>query len=90
MVPRRDDAKNLLVPVAVSASHVAFNSVRLEPTWMILGQSAGVAAAMANSGATGGVVPAVQDVNITLLQQKLVQLGQKLVPSSDWLQRTGF
>ena len=88
MVPRRAEAKNLLVPVAVSASHVAFNSVRLEPTWMILGQSAGVAAAMANSG--DGGVPSVQDVNVTLLQQKLIQLGQKLSPSSDWLLRKGF
>merc|ERR1719276_119395 len=40
MVPRRGEASNLLVPVALSASHVAFNSIRMEPTWMILGQSA--------------------------------------------------
>jgi hypothetical protein len=49
MVPKRGEASNLVVPVAVSASHVAFNSIRMEPTWMILGHAAGVAAAMITS-----------------------------------------
>jgi hypothetical protein len=44
--PRADDCANLLVPVALSCSHVAFCSIRVEPTWMILGQSAGIAAAL--------------------------------------------
>jgi hypothetical protein len=37
----------LLVPVCLSASHIAFSSVRVEPTWMVLGQSSGIAAALA-------------------------------------------
>ena len=45
--PRAHEVTNLLVPVALSASHVAFATIRLEATWMALGQSAGVAAAMA-------------------------------------------
>ena len=41
LTPRREDAKNLLVPVCLSASHVAFGSVRMEPTLMLLGHAAG-------------------------------------------------
>jgi hypothetical protein len=47
LLPKASEADNLLVPVALSSSHVAFSSIRVEPVWMILGQSCGVAAAMA-------------------------------------------
>ena len=47
LVPRREDCANLLVPVCLSASHVAFGSVRMEPTLMMLGEAAGAAAAQA-------------------------------------------
>ena len=90
MIPKRGEVSNLLVPVAVSASHVAFNAIRLEPTWMILGQSAGVAAAMACDGSSSrstasGLAGAggkgiVSEVNITALRAKLLTLGQVL----DW------
>lgn len=67
----------MLVPVCVSASHIAMTSLRMEPVWMILGESAGVAAAMA---ARGGI--AVQEVPYAALRAKLRALHQKLeVPS---------
>jgi hypothetical protein len=75
MLPKREEVENLLVPVAISASHVAFNSVRMEPTWMTLGQSAGVAAAMAVKASIS-----VGDVNVAQLQARLRSLGQLLEP----------
>ena len=71
MVPPRAQATNLLVPVAVSASHVAFNGIRLEPTWSVLGHAAGTAAAMA--AAAGGGVAAV---DVPALQARLLAAGQ--------------
>jgi len=47
IVPRKGEAENLLVPVCLSASHIAYGSIRMEPVFMILGQSAGTAAALA-------------------------------------------
>jgi hypothetical protein len=47
LVPRQGQAANLLVPVAVSSSHIAYGSIRMEPVFMILGQSAATAAALA-------------------------------------------
>lgn len=71
--PKREQCANLLVPVCVSASHLAMTSIRMEPVWMILGESAGVAAAVA---ARAGV--AVQDVAYAELRPKLLALAQKL------------
>jgi hypothetical protein len=73
LVPRRDEATNLLVPVCLSASHVAFGSVRMEPTLMLLGHAAGLAAAQA---ARRDV--AVQDVDVAALQESLRAEGQVL------------
>jgi hypothetical protein len=73
LTPRRDDCTNLLVPVCLSASHVAFGSVRMEPTLMLLGHAAGVAAAHA---ARRDV--AVQDVDVDALQRALRDAGQVL------------
>jgi hypothetical protein len=73
LVPARGDCANLLVPLCVSASHVAFGSVRMEPTLMLLGHAAGLAAAQA---ARRGV--AVQDVDVGALQAALRDQGQVL------------
>ncbi|MFN7996015.1 MAG: FAD-dependent oxidoreductase [Bryobacteraceae bacterium] len=70
MLPKRAESNNLLVPVAFSASHVAYSSVRMEPQYMILGQAAGVAAAMAIRGKR-----AVQDVSGTALSTAVRKQG---------------
>lgn len=70
--PRADECANLLVPCCLSASHAAYGSVRMEPVFMMLGHSAGTAAALA---AERGV--AVQEVPYALLREQL--LGQKQI-----------
>lgn len=47
IIPKRHECQNLLVPICLSASHVAYGSIRMEPTFMILGESAGTAASLA-------------------------------------------
>jgi hypothetical protein len=66
LLPRKEQVDNLLVPVCLSASHVAYSSVRMEPQYMIIGQAAGVVASLAIQGET-----AVQDVSVPALQNKL-------------------
>lgn len=73
IVPKAEQCENLLVPWALSATHIAFGSIRMEPVFMILGQSAGTAACMAiDSGAS------VQDVPYADLRTRLVQDDQRL------------
>ncbi|OLP59504.1 hypothetical protein BJF93_12035 [Xaviernesmea oryzae] len=69
MLPKRNEITNLLVPVALSTSHVAYTSVRVEPTYMVLGQAAGAAAALAPGGN-------VNNINIVQLRRELIAAGQ--------------
>ena len=71
IVPRKSDCCNLLVPVCIAASHIAYGSVRMEPTFMILGQSAATAACHA----LDEQVP-VQEINSTQLKNRLSADGQ--------------
>lgn len=73
LVPKRDQCENLLVPVCVSSSHIAFGSIRMEPVFMILAQSAATAAAMAMDANL-----AVQDVFYAKLRERLIEDGQVL------------
>jgi hypothetical protein len=75
MLPPRADTANVLVPVAVSASHVAFQTLRLEPTWAVLGQAAGAAAALALAAAPRGAPVDVHSVDVVRLQQTLAAQG---------------
>jgi hypothetical protein len=73
LVPKRGQADNLLVPVCVSSSHIAFGSIRMEPVFMILGESAATAACMAlDAGAS------VQQVDYGKLRERLLKDGQVL------------
>ncbi len=74
LLPQAAQAANVLVPVALSSTHVGFNAVRLEPTWMTLGESAGVAAAWAASRTAGNA----HALDVRALQARLRELGQVL------------
>jgi len=73
ITPSTSECSNLLVPVALSATHVAYCSVRVEPTWMTIGQSAGIAAALA---AKAGVT--VQALDYAQLRERLLAQHQVL------------
>jgi hypothetical protein len=73
LLPRESECRNLIVPVCVSASTVAYASFRMEPQYMITGQAAGIAAAMAARESKD-----VHKVSIKALQQSLRTEGQIL------------
>lgn len=73
LVPKKGQAGNLLVPVCLSSTHIAFGSMRMEPVFMILGQSAATAAAYAIDAR----IP-VQEVPYEKLRQRLLRDGQVL------------
>ncbi|MEI6714828.1 MAG: FAD-dependent oxidoreductase [Verrucomicrobiota bacterium] len=73
LVPKREQASNLFAPVCVSSSHIAYGSIRMEPVFMILGQSAATAAVLALEKK----IP-VQDVPYAALKERLLADGQVL------------
>lgn len=73
IVPRKSECTNLLVPVCISASHIAFGSLRMEPVFMVLGQSAAIAAAQAIDDKQD-----LQDLNYRKLRETLLTYKQIL------------
>src|SRR3546814_1105264 len=73
LVPKQEECTNLLVPVCLSSSHIAFGSIRMEPVFMILGQSAALAASLAIDNGMD-----VQDVAYADLERGLLAEGQIL------------
>lgn len=73
LVPRREQATNLLNPVTVSATHIAYSSLRMEPTFMMMGEAAGEAAALAIESSQS-----VQTIDYATLRQRLLKNGQVL------------
>jgi hypothetical protein len=71
--PKKDHCLNLLVPVCLSSSHIAFGSIRMEPVFMILGQSAATNAALALDQESS-----VQDVKYDVIRRRLLADGQVL------------
>ncbi len=71
ITPKKEQCGNLLVPVCVASSHIAFGSIRMEPVFMILGESAATAAAMAID-----LKRPVQDVPYADLKEQLIKDGQ--------------
>jgi len=71
--PRAAECTNLLVPVCCAASHIGYGSVRMEPVFMILGESAATAASLALDAGTS-----VQNVPYPKLRERLVANGQVL------------
>ena len=73
IIPKKEEVTNLLVPVAMSSSHIAFGSIRMEPVFMILGQSAATAASLAILNNVG-----VQEVDYEALRVQLLEDKQRI------------
>lgn len=73
VLPQAGQCANLLVPVALSCTHVAMSSLRIEGAWMVIGQGAGVAAALSAKQSV-----AVQDLPYPILRERLLAQGQVL------------
>lgn len=66
IIPKKEECVNLTVPVCVSSTHIAFGSIRMEPVFMVLGQSAAVAASMAIDNNSS-----VQEIDVNVLRKRL-------------------
>ena len=73
IIPEKDEVTNILVPVCLSATHIAFGSIRMEPVFMVLGQSAAIAASLAIEESIN-----VQDLKYEKLEKALLKNKQRL------------
>ncbi|MFT5999420.1 MAG: hypothetical protein ACI81P_001878 [Neolewinella sp.] len=73
IVPKKEECSNLLVPICLSATHIAFGSIRMEPVFMVLGQSSGVIASLAIEENK-----AVQEIEYNRLREVLRETNQVL------------
>jgi ribulose 1,5-bisphosphate synthetase/thiazole synthase len=73
LIPKKNECTNLLVPVCMSATHVALSSIRMEPTYMIMGEATGIAAVRALNENR-----AVQEINMVSLKEALLDAGMVL------------
>lgn len=73
IVPKKSECENLLVPVCISSSHIAFGSIRMEPVFMVLGQSAAIAAAKSINDGVG-----LHDINYSELKVQLENNDQRV------------
>ena len=73
IIPKKSEVQNLFVPVCLSASHIAFGSIRMEPVFMVLGQSSAIAACMAIDKKMK-----TQDIEYKALKPLLLEFGQRL------------
>lgn len=80
LIPKASECTNLITPTCLSTSYVAYGAIRILPTFMILGQSAGTAAALA-----AGMKTAVQDLPYPILRESLDQSRQILTIPENWL-----
>src|SRR5207237_10513376 len=73
LVPKAVECENLLVPICLSATHIAYGSIRMEPVFMVLGESSARAACLAIDERTR-----VQGIEYSALRKKLLDAGQVL------------
>lgn len=71
ITPKKEECKNLLVVAAVSSSHIAFGSIRMEPVFMILGQSAAIVASIAIEENKS-----IQEIDYNLIEQEMLKVDQ--------------
>lgn len=77
IVPKKTECTNLLVPVCLSATHIAFGSIRMEPVFMVLGQSAATAACLAIDNGVS-----IQDIDYSKLRKELLA-GKQVLSYND-------
>ena len=80
-VPKKDECTNIITPTCLSSSYVGYGSIRIVPTFMILGQSTGAAAAIAIDENV-----AVQDIPYEILEKTFVNKNQILKIPDNWLE----